>query len=140
MLAGVNSRFDEMQAAVLRVKLPQLAEDNRRRQAIAERYRQLLAGASLEVPPAAGVDHVHHLFVVRMGERTQVRAVVADAGVGTAVHYPVPPHRQGAYRDLEPAPLPVTERLADSVLSLPMHPALTDAQVERVAEVLCAVE
>lgn len=138
-LAGVNSRLDEIQAAVLRAKLPLLDTDNERRRQIAERYRTHLSETPIALPPPSGSDHVFHLFVVATGERERIRTALLDAGVETAVHYPIPPHRQGAYRSLAGLPLPVSERLAEEVLSLPLHPVLADDDVDRVAEVLRAV-
>lgn len=135
-ILGANSRLDEIQAAVLRAKLPRLAQDNDRRRRIAARYRELLAGTALILPPDAGDDHVHHLYVVRTAQRSRVREALDAAGVGTAVHYPTPPHRQPAYHGLTSRRLPITERLADEVLSIPLHPALCDADVERIGEVL----
>lgn len=135
-LAGVNSRLDELQAAVLRARLPHLDDENQRRREIALRYRELLDGSSLVLPDAAGADDVSHLYVVRSPERDRVQAALAEAGVGTAIHYPTPPHRQPAYRDLAPLSLPVAEQLAAEVLSIPLHPALSDADVDRIAEVL----
>ncbi|WP_457098557.1 DegT/DnrJ/EryC1/StrS family aminotransferase [Microbacterium sp. P5_E9] len=138
-LAGVNSRLDELQAAVLNVKLPRLDEENHRRRAIAARYVELLGETGLVLPDPGAGDHVFHLFVVRTPERDRVQAALEAAGVGTAIHYPTPPHRQPAYRGLAHRPLPTAERLAAEVLSIPLQPALTDGQVERVAEVLRGV-
>lgn len=139
VLAGVNSRLDELQAAVLRAKLPHLEADNARRRQIAARYSRALADTPLELPPPAGEDHVHHLYVVRTPDRTRLRDALASAGIGTAVHYPTPPHLQPAYRGLTARPLPITERLAAQVVSLPMHPALSDGDVEHIIEVLRVV-
>ncbi|GAA1951999.1 DegT/DnrJ/EryC1/StrS family aminotransferase [Microbacterium deminutum] len=138
-LRGVNSRLDELQAAVLGVKLRHLDDDNLRRREIAARYRELLAGSGLITPTTSEPDHVFHLFVVRTSERDRVQAALREAGIGSAIHYPTPPHRQSAYRALARTPLPVADRLADEVLSIPMHPALSDSQVVRVAEVLRGV-
>jgi dTDP-4-amino-4,6-dideoxygalactose transaminase len=138
-IAGVNSRLDELQAAVLRAKLPHLDRENQRRRDIAEQYREALSDTGLVLPPAGSEDHVFHLYVVRTRERDRMCEALNAAGVGTAIHYPTPPHRQGAYRGLVRGPLPVAERLADEVLSLPLHPALSDSDVARVAEVLRGV-
>ena len=136
-IEGVNSRLDELQAAILRVKLPQLDAWNARRQAIAARYDASLAHA-LRVPsacPARG--HVYHLYVVRTPHRDALRAALTKQGIGTGIHYPVPVHQQPAYRHL-PAQLPVTEQIAGEILSLPMHPFLSDADVDVVIETVCA--
>jgi dTDP-4-amino-4,6-dideoxygalactose transaminase len=135
---GVNSRLDEVQAAFLRVKLRHLDTWNARRSTVAERYLAALGDhPSLQVPVTPGeITHAWHLFVVRHPERDRLQAHLADAGVGSLIHYPVPPHRQQAYRDLAVPPLPIAERLAREVLSLPIGPHLADAEVERVIDVL----
>nr|WP_246414488.1 DegT/DnrJ/EryC1/StrS family aminotransferase [Microbacterium thalassium] len=138
-VAGVNSRLDELQAAVLREKLPALEGENRRRRAIADHYRRELAQSRVLLPAPAGDDHVHHLFVIRVADRPSVVAALAERGVGTAVHYPTPVHRHPAYADSGAPALPVAETLADEILSIPMHPALSDAEVEHVAEAVRAV-
>ncbi|MBN8897638.1 MAG: DegT/DnrJ/EryC1/StrS family aminotransferase [Rhodospirillales bacterium] len=137
---GVNSRLDELQAATLRVKLAHLHAQNARRQAIAAAYDEALAGTSLQPParrPEAG--HVFHLYVVRTAERASVQARLRQAGIGSGIHYPQPVHLQPAYRDriaLGPARCAATERAANEVLSLPLYPELTDAQVEQVCAAL----
>jgi dTDP-4-amino-4,6-dideoxygalactose transaminase len=136
-MPGVNSRLHELQAAILGARLAHLDADNARRRAIADRYDTRLAATGLHRPPRiAGCEPVFHQYVVRTEARDALRASLAAAGVGTGVHYPVPVHRQPAYRDvaLGPGGLPCTERAAASVLSLPMYPQLTDDQVARVAE------
>lgn len=138
--AGVNSRLDELQAAILRVKLEGLAADNARRAAIAERYDAALAGGPL-VPLARrpGALHVFHQYVVRCPDRTATVEALRAEGVGTNIHYPVPVHLQPAYRGrlrLGPSGCRESERLAGVILSLPMFPELSDAQVERVCEAL----
>ncbi len=137
-VAGVNSRLDELQAALLRVKLRHLDEWNRRRQALARRYDELLAHTDV-VRPAVAPDneHVYHLYVVRSRRRNALQAHLAHCGIGAAIHYPVPVHQQPAYRHLAPAAgLPVSEQAAAEVLSLPMYPQLTLAHVERVADAI----
>ncbi|MCS6844620.1 MAG: DegT/DnrJ/EryC1/StrS family aminotransferase [Caldilineales bacterium] len=134
-VAGVNSRLDELQAALLRVKLRHLERWNRQRQALAQLYDKLLAGADV-VPPAVapGNEHVYHLYVVRTRQRKALVAHLARCGVATAIHYPVPVHQQPAYRRLAPAGgLPATEAAAAEVLSLPMYPQLAPTDVARVA-------
>jgi dTDP-4-amino-4,6-dideoxygalactose transaminase len=138
--AGVNSRLDEVQAAILRVKLAHLDAHNARRQAIAAAYDAALAGASLR-PPArrAGAGHVFHLYVVRTPQREAVQARLRGLGVATGIHYPSPVHQQPAYRDrvaLGPSGCQKTEAVARDVLSLPLYPELTDAQVEQVCAAL----
>lgn len=137
-LRGVNSRLDELQAAFLRVRLPHLEAENRRRREIAVRYQQAVANPRLTLPEAPGPDHVVHLLVATTDDRDALQAHLLRAGIGTAIHYPVPPHRQPAFADLAGVPLPITERLAGQVLSLPAHPALTDTDVDQVVAALNA--
>jgi dTDP-4-amino-4,6-dideoxygalactose transaminase len=130
---GYNSRLDELQAALLTEKLAVLDEWNARRRAVAARYLDGLAGLPLTLP-AGAPGHVWHVFAVHTPERDALAAHLADEGVGTLVHYPIPPHLQEAYRDLGLAEgdLPVAERLARETLSLPMGPHLAAADADRV--------
>jgi dTDP-3-amino-3,4,6-trideoxy-alpha-D-glucose transaminase len=132
---GVNSRLDELQAALLRVKLRHLAEWNTRRRRWAARYDELLSGTGLVLPEAPrDGEHVYHLYVVRAKERDWLQAALRERGVGTDIHYPLPAHLQPIYTHLaQPGSLPVTERLAREMLSLPMYPELTLPEVEAVA-------
>jgi dTDP-4-amino-4,6-dideoxygalactose transaminase len=132
---GANSRLDELQAALLRVKLRYLPEWNARRRQIAEMYDDLLVGVDLALPAAAADgEHVYHLYVVRSGARDHLQAALSERGIGTDIHYPLPTHRQPIYADLGPTGgLPTTERLAQEILSLPIYPELTDAEVRAVA-------
>jgi dTDP-4-amino-4,6-dideoxygalactose transaminase len=133
-VAGMNSRLDSLQAAVLRIKLRRLDEWNDRRRAVAARYLERLAGADELVLPEVPewADPVWHLFVVRHPRRDELQARLADAGIDTIIHYPIPPHRTGAYAT--GASLPIAEELAGEVLSLPMGPHLSLDDAERVAE------
>ena len=129
---GKNSRLDELQAAILRVKLARLDADNQRRKTLAGEYLRRLAGAKLELPTVApDCESVWHQFVVRTPAREALRSHLAGAGIQTAVLYPVPIHRQPAYRD-DKLDLPVTERTCRELLCLPMHPGLGPADVELV--------
>jgi dTDP-4-amino-4,6-dideoxygalactose transaminase len=132
---GFNARLDELQAAVLRVKLRRLDAWNRRRREAANRYIRLLPADRLVLPPAdAGCESAWHLFVVRSRERDRLQAALQAKGVETLIHYPIPPHLSGAYREqFARARLPVAEALAAEVLSLPMGPTLTGEQVQFVA-------
>ncbi len=138
---GVNSRLDELQAAILAVRLRHLDADNARRRAIAARYTAALAGAPGITPPAAAADcePVFHLYVVRAADRDALAAALAARGVETAVHYPTPIHRQPAYAARGIGPLPRAETAAAEVLSLPIFPELTDAEVDAVCAALAAV-
>lgn len=136
-LQATNSRLDELQAAMLRVKLTHLDTWNRRRTDIAQRYRDAFADLDGLVLPhvASSVEHAWHLFVVQSSRRDALQAHLSDAGVGTLIHYPVPVHLSGAYRDPVRWPAgsyPIAERIAGEVLSLPMGPHLSDPQVEHV--------
>jgi len=135
---GINSRLDELQAAILRVKLRHLDAWNETRRALAARYDALLPLAVARPIERPGCRHVYHLYVVRVPERDQVRARLQAAGIGTGIHYPVPVHQQPAYQDLAPRPdgLPRTERLVDEILSLPMSPTLTEAEIAAVADAI----
>jgi dTDP-4-amino-4,6-dideoxygalactose transaminase len=139
-VAGFNSRLDELQAAILRVKLKYLDEENARRRGIAQIYDDRLAPTSLRLPERpGGVESVYHQYVACCNERDGLREHLREQGVGTLVHYPVPVHLQPAYRNRVPVhrgALPATEQAARQVLSLPMHAQLSDAQVERVCEVI----
>ena len=137
-VVGYNARLDEIQAAVLRIKLRKLPEWNARRLAIARRYNDRLAGSGVIVPEIPeGGRHVFHLYVIRVpdGRRDALRTFLGERGIGTGVHYPVPIHLQEAagFLGYRQGDLPVTERLANEVLSLPMYAELTDAQVDTVA-------
>jgi dTDP-4-amino-4,6-dideoxygalactose transaminase len=133
---GLNSRLDELQAAVLRVGLRHLAAWNERRRALASFYRQALAGTTLGLPvERPDVRAVHHLFVARHPRRDDLMAALRHRGVETLIHYPIPLHRQPAFAAFRErgAALPVAEKAAGEILSLPLYPELTDAQAEVVA-------
>jgi dTDP-4-amino-4,6-dideoxygalactose transaminase len=134
--AGMNSRLDELQAAILRVKLRHLDDDNSRRRAIAERYRQSVDGQKVSFPASiANTLHAMHLCVVECDEREGLRSYLENEGIGTALHYPAAIHQQPAYSGKIRGchQLHNTERLYRRHLSLPLYPQLTDQQVERVS-------
>ncbi len=138
---GINSRLDELQAALLRVRLEHLDDWNSRRARTAAKYIDELQGAELMLPVVCeGADPVWHLFVVRSKRRDELQATLKSMGVNTLVHYPVPPHLQKAYPDLAlPAgSLPVTEAIHREVLSLPIGPHLNEAHQARVVWALKA--
>jgi dTDP-4-amino-4,6-dideoxygalactose transaminase len=135
--AGWNSRLDEIQAAILRVKLRYLDQDNHKRGRIADQYGEGLSDCELMVPSVRGNStHAFHLYVVRSPKRDQLKAFLNDRGIGTLVHYPVPVHLQPAYHERIACgnSLPQTERAARDVLSLPIYPELSDADVQQVIE------
>jgi len=133
---GVNSRLDELQAALLRVKLPHLQAHNDARRAVASRY-QVLRGVQLPVE-APECRHVYHLYAVRHPRRDALMTALREHGVGTLIHYPVPVHLQEAYADLglRAGSLPHTEGAANEVLSLPMYVGVTETQVNHVITTL----
>jgi len=138
-MEGYNGRLDAIQAGILSVKLKHLAEWNAQRREAAARYRQLFDEAGLgELPPyqPEWAKAVYHLYVVRAPEREAFMRSLAEAGIGTAIHYPVPLHLQEAYRDLNygPGDFPVTERVAAEIVSLPMFPQLMQEQQTRVVQ------
>ena len=137
IVQGYNSRLDEIQAAVLRVKLKYLDEWNQRRNEIAAYYLSNLGGTNLILPQvAAGADPVWHIFIVRSPQRDQLQASLKEAGVETVIHYPVPPHLQQAYSELGFAEgsFPISEAIHREVLSLPIGPHLTEAQAAQVVK------
>jgi dTDP-4-amino-4,6-dideoxygalactose transaminase len=130
---GINSRLDEMQAAVLRARLPRLAAVTARRRALAAAYRRQLGGA-VQPLPELDAGHVYHLFPVRSPERDRLQARLREAGIETLIHYPVSLPDQEAFASFNPPPCPDAARLAREVLSLPLHPRLDDSGLSRVCE------
>ncbi len=134
---GYNMRLDELQAAVLSVKLKYINEWTKQRQAAGATYTQLLTNIPGIVLPqiATGATHVYHLYVIRTEKRNELQAYLNDKGVGTLIHYPVPMHLQEAYASLsyKKGDFPIAEEIADTVLSLPMFPGITQEQIEYVA-------
>lgn len=131
---GFNLRFNELQAAALRVLLRRLDAMNDRRRALAARYAQALAGLPLGLPvEREHARHVYHLYVIRTAERDRLAAFLKARGVQTGVHYPVPTHRQPAVAALNPPPLERTERLVREILTLPMSASHTEAEIDEVA-------
>lgn len=135
---GENSRLDTLQAAILQIKLPHLKSWNEARAKHAEEYRDRLTGiGDLQFQKASSFStHIYHLFMIETDHRDALQQHLEAGGIQTVIHYPKPIHLQEAYQDLGygPGDYPVTERLANRVLSLPMYPELTSAQIERVAE------
>jgi dTDP-4-amino-4,6-dideoxygalactose transaminase len=139
-LQGFNSRLDELQAAVLRIKLRKLEEWNARRKSLASHYLQTLEGIPDLILPAVApfADPVWHLFVIRHPDRDRLQQHLSSSGIGTIIHYPRPPHLQAAYKELglKPASFPLSEKLADEILSLPMGPHVSAEAADYVVSQL----
>jgi dTDP-4-amino-4,6-dideoxygalactose transaminase len=137
---GWNSRLDELQAAILRVKFRHLEEFIAARRRVAARYREKLAGAKLVLPAEHGRGrHVYHQFTIRSERRDAIREALAREGVASSIFYPVPLHQQPVYQGLaRGVSLPVSEGIAKSVLSLPIHPSLDEASIDRICAVVRA--
>jgi dTDP-4-amino-4,6-dideoxygalactose transaminase len=129
---GLNSRLDEMQAAILRARLPFLSGWTARRRSLAATYRSRLAGAAIAVPREFDAGHVYHLFVVRTRRRAALQAHLTAQGIETLVHYPIAIPRQPAVASQHPVDCPEGNRACDEVLSLPLHPGLAATQLEAV--------
>lgn len=134
---GLNSRLDEVQAAILRVKLNYLDEDNKKRQSLARAFGDMLASANLYLPRCGNnIAHVYHQYVVRSKQRDSLMLFLRDKGINTLIHYPVPIHLQPSYKDRLRCmnAMAVTEKVVEEILSLPMYPELTFEQVNKVAD------
>ena len=135
---GQNSRLDEIQAAVLRVKLHHLDEWNEARRAVASRYATALSGLELGLPPGAAGEMIYHLYVIRSARRDDLKAALRKRGIGCDVHYPIPDYLQPSCADLGYGRgyLPLTERACNTVLSIPCFAELADSEIDRVAQSL----
>jgi dTDP-3-amino-3,4,6-trideoxy-alpha-D-glucose transaminase len=133
---GVNSRLDELQAAVLRARLRWLPGWTSQRRSLAAEYRRRLFDAAVTVPPQCDAGHVYHLFPVLSADRGALQAHMRSRGVETLIHYPVPIPRQPALASQRPAPCPVADRVAAEVLSLPLRPGLTNDSINTIAAAL----
>ncbi len=133
---GVNSRLDEIQAAILRVKLKHLDEWNERRRKAAKIYDRLLRDAGVIIPVEKKyAKHVYHLYVIRDKKRDRLQQRLLANGIQTQIHYPIPVHKQKAYAELgHAAKLPVTERICNEILSLPMHPFFREDEIQAIVE------
>lgn len=135
VVPGFNSRLDEIQAAILRVKLPHVAGWNEQRRALAARYADALVGLPLQLPPRAEwAESNHHLYPVRLAQREGLQSFLRDRGIQTLMHYPIPVHLQPAYSNLghRRGAFPVSERACDSVLSLPLYPEMEQGAQDEV--------
>jgi dTDP-4-amino-4,6-dideoxygalactose transaminase len=137
---GLNSRLDEIQAAVLSVKLKYIDHENQVRRDIANQYVSEIKNDKLVLPaiPEEGDLHVWHLFVIRTENRADLQAYLTENGVQTLIHYPIPPHKQNAYKELNGLTFPITERIHKEVLSLPISPVMDHKEVEKVISLLNA--
>jgi dTDP-4-amino-4,6-dideoxygalactose transaminase len=138
---GRNSRLDEIQAAILRVKLPKLDSLNERRRQIVGRYREA-AGSAITVPKISGPDHVAHLCVVRCTDRQALRQFLSDSKISTEIHYPIPDHYQEALQGIFPPNIELsnTDRVSEEILTLPCFPELTEQEILRVCDAIAAFE
>lgn len=135
---GVNSRLDEIQAAVLNVKLKYLHHENEARQKIASLYIQAIRNDKITLPqiPANAAEHVWHLFVVRCEKRDELQKYLEENGIQTLIHYPVPPHLQEAYQSFNHLHFPITEKIHKEVLSLPINSLLTAGEMKKITETI----
>lgn len=136
---GINSRLDEVQATFLRLKLKNLDADNEKRRAIARRYLAEISNPQFKLPQWSGDrDHVFHLFVIRCETRDGLEKYLTEKGIGTIIHYPIAPHKQEALADFAHLDFPVTEQIHKEVISIPLSPVMTEAEVGKVISVLNA--
>lgn len=137
-IPGMNTRLDPLQAAILRVRLRYLDQENQQRQYIAQFYDQFLANLPLQLPHKVGnIDHVYHQYVIQVQSRDGMRKFLSENSIGTAIHYPAPVHLQPAYQGksiMGSQGLPITEQISPHILSLPMHAYLKDEEVETICE------
>ena len=134
---GVNSRLDEIQAAVLDVKLKSLDKDNQRRREISKYYRENIKNEKIILPKTYNENsHVWHVFVVRTQERDRFQQYLSDNGIQTIIHYPTPPHKQECYNEWNNLSFPITEEIHKTIISLPISPVMTDEEVNKVVEVV----
>ena len=134
---GVNSRLDEIQAAVLDIKLNHLDSDNNKRREISKYYRENIKNSKLILPETyEEKSHVWHIFAVRTPNRDEFQKYLTEKGIQTIIHYPTPPHKQGAYKEWNNLSFPITEEIHNTILSLPISPVMTDSEIEKVVEVV----
>ncbi|WP_315403820.1 DegT/DnrJ/EryC1/StrS family aminotransferase [Hoylesella saccharolytica] len=134
---GKNSRMDELQAAILRVKLRYLDSENLRRQEIARQYVESIDNPLLKTPVSAYLsNNVFHIFPVLCHERNRLQTYLHDNGIETIIHYPIPPHKQRCYKEWNSLSFPITEQIHREELSIPLHPALTAEEVEQIINTL----
>ncbi len=133
---GINSRLDEIQAAILDVKLPYLDNDNKRRREISKFYRENIKNPKIILPKVYDEkSHVWHIFAIRCEKRDKLQKYLEENGIQTNIHYPTPPHKQGAYKEWENQSYPVSEEIHRTELSLPISPVMTDDEIEKVVRI-----
>ena len=136
---GSNSRLDEIQAAILSVKLPDLDKDNQKRREISKYYRENIKNPKIVLPKTSDEQsHVWHVFAVRTDKRDELQEYLKQNDIQTLIHYPIPPHKQPAYKEWNNLSFPITEEIHNTILSLPISPVMTDEEVEKVVEVINA--
>lgn len=134
---GVNSRLDEIQATVLDIKLKHLDSDNNKRREISKYYRENIKNSKIILPETYDEkSHVWHIFAVRTKNRDEFQKYLTEKGIQTIIHYPTPPHKQGAYKEWNNLSFPITEEIHNTILSLPISPVMTDSEIEKVVEVV----
>jgi dTDP-4-amino-4,6-dideoxygalactose transaminase len=135
---GYNSRLDELQAAILRVKLSVLDEDNEIRRKRAERYSEILSHPDIILPahPKDRNSHVWHIYAIRHPDRDGLQASLAKSGIQTVIHYPIPPHRQACYSEMDRCEFPISEEIHRTVISLPMSPVIREEEMDHVVRTL----
>jgi len=133
MVKGVNSRLDEIQAAVLRIKLKYLDNNNEKRREIARFYIENIKNSKIVLPNwSEGMDHTFHLFVIRIKERNELKDKLENAGIQTMIHYPIPPHKQSVFYKWNDLSFPITEEIHEEVLSLPMWSSLSTNELKYI--------
>lgn len=135
---GLNSRLDEMQAAVLNIKMKYLDSENEQRRKIAIYYNEHINNSKIQLPdiPKDNNEHVWHLYVIRTKERDKLQAYLTENGIQTLIHYPIPPHQQEAYKEWNSLSFPITEKIHQEVLSLPMSQVLSESEMQRIVSVI----
>ncbi|MEG2120805.1 MAG: DegT/DnrJ/EryC1/StrS family aminotransferase [Rikenellaceae bacterium] len=134
--SGLNSRMDEMQAAFLTVKIRHLLQENERRREIAEYYCKNITNPKITLPkqPYEREEHIYHIFVVRTSDRDALQKHLSEKGIQTLIHYPIAPHKQECYKEWNELSFPITEKIHNEVLSLPISPVLTDDEIRQIVK------
>ncbi len=134
---GLNSRLDEIQAAFLNVKLKHIQADILERRRVANNYLENIKNPAIILPEVLNEEgHVWHLFVIRMSKRNELQQYMNDNGVQTLIHYPIPPHKQDAYKEFNTLSFPITEQIHDEALSLPLSPVMSDEEIQLVIKII----